>query len=282
MQPVIFIVIATALHRTDWLLQRSLPSVYKQQGIEADRVKVMVIDDNRNEAEFSKIQNGIILLRNEMRLSESQFPTRVFRNQRTHFMSGTGAWNTGILKAYEENPESFVAILDDDDEYLAQHLVDCIKEVDDNSVAVFQSLYWANDDGTQMSFPLNLKDITPENFFIGNPGIQGSNMFFKVKHLVAINGFDENLPNTTDRDLMIRFLWHIEQSGQAHYIKVIEKTGVIHYNHKKEKVNNQPDRKRIGLDLFYTKYRDFFSGESYQKSLIRANHLFHYLPIEER
>ena len=108
-------------------------------------------------------------------------------------------------------------------------------------------------------------------------------MFFKTSCLVDIGGFDEHLPNTTDRDLMIRFLWATQKKhGVSWKIKVLENIGVVHYNHDQKKVNNNLLKKQQGLDLFYQKYRQAFSYEAYQRSVARAKTFFEYKPIEER
>lgn len=271
------VIIATSQNRTDWLINRSLTSVYNQLGIDKSEWCVFVIDDNENESEFSEIKKRIELLRKDLRLNETDFPTTVLKNTRTRFMSGTGAWNTGIFEAYKQLPKGFVSILDDDDEYLPNHLIDCATAISENAVAVFQRLIWQNDDTSTMNVDLTKDQLTAENFFIGNPGVQGSNMFFKTQNLVDIGGFDETLPNTTDRDLMIRFLW----KNHTDNIAVLETIGVIHYNHKREKVNNDIPRKKQGLDLFYQKYKAHFSEEAYQKSLGRAKAFFKYNPMEQ-
>ncbi len=271
------IIIATSQNRTDWLINRSLTSVYKQIGIDKSEWNVFVVDDNENESEFSEIKNRIELLRNNLQLNDTDFPTSVLKNTRTRFMSGTGAWNTGIFEAYRLFPNGFISILDDDDEYLPNHLTDCVTAISENTVAVFQRLIWQNDDTSTMNVDLTKDQLTAENFFIGNPGVQGSNMFFKTENLIDIDGFDETLPNTTDRDLMIRFLW----KNDLNNIVVIETIGANHYNHKKQKVNNNIPQKQNGLDLFYKKYKVHFSEEAYQKSLARANAFFNYNPKEQ-
>lgn len=271
------VIISTSQNRTDWLINRSLNSVYRQIGIDKSEWNVFVVDDNENEVEFSEIVKRIERLRKDLQLKETEFPTTVLKNTRTRFMSGTGAWNTGIFEAYKQFPKGFVSILDDDDEYLPNHLTDCLTAISENAVAVFQRLIWQNDDKSTMNVDLTKDQLTTENFFIGNPGVQGSNMFFKTQNLVDIGGFDETLPNTTDRDLMIRFLWENDTNN----IVVIETIGVIHYNHKREKVNNDIQRKKQGLDLFYKKYKAHFSEEAYQKSLLRAKAFFNYNPTEQ-
>ena len=116
------IIIGTSQKRTDWLINRSLISVYKQIGIDKTQWHVFVIDDNEAEIAFTEIQKRIGELREVLQLSPSDFPTTILKNTRTRFMSGTGAWNTGIFEAYRLFPDGYVSILDDDDEYLPNHL----------------------------------------------------------------------------------------------------------------------------------------------------------------
>lgn len=271
------VVIATSQKRTDWLINRSLSSVYKQIGIDKTKWNIFIIDDNEFETEIFEIQKRIELLRATLKLNQTDFPTIVLKNSRTRYMSGTGAWNTGIYEAYRLSPDGYVSILDDDDEYLPNYLSDCVNAISKNTVAVFHRLIWKNDDTSTMNVDLTKEQLNAENFFIGNPGVQGSNMFFKTQNLVDIGGFDETLPNTSDRDLMIRFLW----KNDLHKIIVIENIGVYHYNHNRPKVNNDIPRKQKGLDLFYKKYKAHFSEEAYQKSLKRAKKHFNYMPTEQ-
>ncbi len=273
-----FVIIATSLSRTHWLINRSLLSVYKQIGIEKTEWNIFIVDDNKDKTEFENIKKQVEQLREKLHLKSNEFSTTIFKNQRTPFMSGTGAWNTGIFEAYKQKPDGFVSILDDDDEYLPHHLSDCLKEIDSETIAVFQRLIWKNNDKTEMYINLEKEKLTAENFFIGNPGVQGSNMFFKTKNLIGIGGFDETLPNTTDRDLMIRFLL----KNDIHKIKIIDKIGVIHHNHKEKKVTSNIPVKQQGLDLFYEKHKTYFSKSAYEKSIIRAKKHFYYTSKEER
>lgn len=283
--PEIVVVIATSMGRTNLLLERSLPSVYKQTGVDKFNIQVVVVDDNVPlpnglSGEYYCIQEGIKELRDHLSLSTDEFHTVLLANSRTRGNSGTGAWNTGIYFAFEQDPESYVSILDDDDEYLPNHLKDCIQEIrkSQHVQAVFQRMYWLHEDGSKMEIPLTKEQLNPEAFFIGNPGVQGSNMFFKSSTLVEIGAFNECYPNTTDREMMIRFLKYIEANALFKNVAVIETEGVIHYNHKAEKVNNNLERKQIGLDLFYREHRIDFSEEAYQASIERAKRFFSYQP----
>jgi glycosyltransferase involved in cell wall biosynthesis len=271
------VIIATSNKRTDWLINRSLTSVYNQTKINKNDWKVYIIDDNEDRLEFPIIKKKVKSLRKYLELKSSEFPTIVVKNSRTPFMSGTGAWNTGIYLAHKGNPDGIVCILDDDDEYLPNHLADCLFAMKANTVAVFQRLLWINNDDTIMHVDLVKENLMSENFFIGNPGVQGSNMFFRTQTLIDIGGFDESLPNTTDRDLMIRYL----EKFDINDIEVIERIGVHHHNHNSVKVNNNTILKHIGLELFYKKHKHKYSETAFNKSLLRAMKHFNYIPIEQ-
>ena len=60
---------------------------------------IFIVDDNEDEAELSKIKCQVEFLRKELNLKSIDFQTIVLRNKWTRFMSGTDAWNTGIMEA---------------------------------------------------------------------------------------------------------------------------------------------------------------------------------------
>ena len=270
------VVIATSNNRTNWLLNRSLLSVYRQKRVNPKKIKVSIVDDNKDPTEFFRLQKGIANLRSKMGLGYQDFMTTCMRNERTRFMSGTGAWNTGIYKAYREDPLGWLAILDDDDAYLDDYLSVNLAKRGGETQAIFQQIVWLNEDGSRMELRFSRSDLSPVAFFKGNPGIQGSNMFFKTAALIEIAAFDEKLPNTTDRDLMIRFLKRYNKLDAA--IEIIPRIGVLHYNHNKYKVNTDLKKKHEGLNIFYEKYRAEFSNQAYQDSLKRAKKFFNYEP----
>ena len=272
------VLITTSQLRTNWLINRSLPSVYRQKGIDSSKWSVLIIDDNKLAEEFTRIQKRINRLRKDYQLGSNDFPTTLLKNQRTRFMSGTGGWNTGLHAIYKRCPAGYVSILDDDDEYLPHHLADCIAAIRENTLAVFSRLRWLNADGSIMAMDLTKAQLLPVNFFVGNPGVQGSNMFFKTQCLIDLGGFDETLPNTTDRDLMIRFL----RKYDLDQIAVLERISVLHHNHIAQKVNNDFPRKQQGLELFYKKYRRDFPHSAYLQSISRAKAFFRFEPPKEQ
>ncbi len=284
---MVYVIIATALNRTDLLLERSLISVYNQIGLDPEMIKVLVVDDNETGADglpatLETIRSGITNLKNQLNITKSSFETIVIPNARTKHSSGSGAWNTGIFHAFEQDPESFFAILDDDDEFLPYHIFDCLKTIanDVNVKAVFQELKWVNQDDSFLKFPLSIDQLTETTFYIGNPGIQGSNMFFRTAPIAETGGFDESIGGSTDRDLLIRFLRQLNKLGLKieSSVKIINTIGVLHHNHQGARVTSTNNAKHKALDRFYLKHRKDFTDEAYQLSLERAIRLFNYLP----
>jgi len=282
----IYVIIATSNKRNELLITRSLLSVYKQKISDKTTVKIIIVDDNLRKKglnyseEFESIKNNIDLLRHNLNIYDKNFETYLIPNTRTQYKSGTGSWNTGILKVKElekENQNVFISILDDDDEYNDGYMLKCIEIIIKNKIiAIFPRIEWKFKEKEPVNNLLQKQQLTAENFFIGNPGVQGSNMFFELNTIININGFDENLESTTDRDLMIRFLLYVKQNNLFEQIYVIEEYLVMYYNHLNERITTNFEKKKKGLDLFYKKYKHLFSDEIFLLSLKRAKRIFNY------
>lgn len=282
MQQNVFVIIATSMKRSNLLLSRSLPSVYSQDGIDSKRIKILIVDDNTEKMQKKLIDTGIKKLKSEFDYSYDDFETFNIPNLKTRGKSGTGAWNTGIDFAFNKDNQCYISILDDDDEYLPSHLSDCLGVSGPDIVGVFQQLIWQQVDGSRRPFPVLPFSIKAEDFYIGNPGVQGSNMFIKARLLKDIGGFDESFPNTTDRELLIRLLLYLNtynvENQQKQCIKLLHSPGVVYHNHGGPKVNSNIELKQTGLELFYLKFKHLFSEESYIQSLNRAESLFKFKP----
>lgn len=276
------IIIATTFYRNDLLINRSLKSVYEQIIDDKSKIKVIIVDDNEV-SQIPILKEEIQYLRRKLKLGQDDFETFVISNTRRKHQSGTGAWNTGIffIKTLGNWEESFIAILDDDDEWYPDYLKKCVSEIVENNqiIAVFSRIIWRNEEDNIVQ-ELTYEKLTQRHFFIGNPGVQGSNIFIKTKILIEINGFNENYASTTDREIMIRFLDYIENQNKILenklICKIVEEPLVIHYNHKGKKVNNDFIKKRQSLDLFYKEYKKRFLYEDFIKSLERAKKYFNY------
>jgi len=196
----------------------------------------------------------------------------------------TGALNSSveeIIKHFGISDEIYFASLDDDDEWLPDYLQTCKNAIkkNENIIAVFCQLIWRTNE-TDDIHELTIEKLTQENFYIGNPGVQGSNTFINSRIFNELNGFDESFPNSNDRELMIRLLDYIENENNKMKnkleCKVIEIPLVVHYNHTDIKVNTNFKSKKVALDFFYKRYKNRFSEIAFQKSIARAKKYFHY------
>ncbi|MDR2933740.1 MAG: glycosyltransferase [Rickettsiales bacterium] len=261
------VIIATAFQRTDLLFERSLKSVLNQT-YKPDFI--IIVDDNQNENEFNIIAKKISQLNNSNIF--------VIHNSKTKYHSGTGSWNSGVdflCSKFNNSDKSFIAILDDDDEWNNVYLEKCVEQINlrgiENTKAVFANLIRLHND-FNIQFDISVDNLTCENFLIGNPGVQGSNMFFCLQSFLDLSGFDETLKSCTDRDLMIRFL----RQNSTDKIGFIKETLVYHYARNENTVTNNSKIKWAGLDGFYKKYLHLFNVDILEKSLQRAEEYFMY------
>ncbi|MBI5498736.1 MAG: glycosyltransferase family 2 protein [Deltaproteobacteria bacterium] len=280
--PRVLVLIATAYGRTQWLVDRALRSVYGQADCDLRLVHVLIVDDNEPVAgdsasgRLAAIQGAVIRLRESQGLVDDAFPTGVIANERTHGHSGSGAWNTGIehFAAAADAGRSFIALLDDDDEWLPGYLTACVEAVTPRTVAVFAHLEWVDEHGSSPK-RFTADDLTPEAFFVGDPGVQGSNMFIATRLLARIGGFDEAFTGSCDRELMIRLLDALRPGEE---IVVVPQALVRHHHHRGPSVTTDLAAKHRGLDRLYALYGARFSDGARQASLRRALHLFGYRP----
>lgn len=258
------VVIATSMNRISTLFSVSLQSILKQTVLPDC---IIVVDDNNDELVCQDIEHRIQNLKTDCRIYYT-------RNKRTKNMSGTGAWNTGIQLLTEVlGDENYIAILDDDDSWDPNYIEKLYEHVADNPDAIFA--YIQRSDTDHLS-SFTKQELTVENFLIKDPGVQGSNMCFKLKRLVEIGGFDETLCATTDRDLMIRFL---QRFGNEN-ITIIEQK-LINYFASANTVTSNYYTKRAGLNTFYHKHLSLFSWPILTQSLKRAEKLFRFPDTEE-
>jgi GT2 family glycosyltransferase len=305
----IIVIIATSFARTNLLLERSLKSVYEQDNINPHQIYIVddnpIKDNERYSDEYFKIDKIIKILRknilrpkfdkfkkqreNHNIKFENFFHTNLIQNTRTKGFSGTGAWNTGAFKAMRYSKRNyFLAFLDDDDEWEPNYLETLFKSVTEQKkeiingklktikkVAAIAGISRIEKDKT-IEIQAKEENFNKESFFIGNPGLQGSNLFIELKTFWTIGGFDESLKSATDRDLGIRLAEYI-RIRPSKRIAFIHKTLVKHYAINENRVTAISKNKKQGLDNFYRKYLHQFPEDLQKQSLKRAKELFTYI-----
>ncbi|MCX6297108.1 MAG: glycosyltransferase family A protein, partial [Bacteroidetes bacterium] len=189
------------------LLPRALRSV-KNQNRQADYVFIISNSNNEN-----------YLIEQEL---VSEFGFTIIKNNRTQ--NNTGALNTGIVEIINEigiNKEMYVALLDDDDEWLPDYLITLQQENNNSYDVLISELSRIN--GKSNSVQSLPKTLNIDSFLKGNPGIGNSNTFIKLTSLLKAGCFDEACISNVDRDLFIR-LFQLKPT-----YKVINKHLVNHY-----------------------------------------------------
>ena len=185
----------------------------------------------------------------------------------------SGAINTGLgflEKMCSE--DDFIALLDDDDFWDYRYLQNCLTFAHDMKcdwvVSGLVRIDQKYPKGAKQTIP---ESITIHDFLIGNPNVQGSNLFVKADPFLKINGFDEDLISTTDRDVCIRLL-------KVPGIRVgFLRNHLVHHDclSRTHRLSDPgSDRKREGLIKFFKKYYDTMDPEEIRLFKERASNLF--------
>lgn len=203
-------------NKRERLLTRALGSVFQQ--LCRPELLIVVRDSSVEGRENREISSGTPLVGNAIVLFNHNSP------------GAAGAWNTGLQWLQLQGFDGYVAILDDDDEWDADHLIQCIKTGAQGDADVVLSGLRVLKDGVEIP-RAPLSSVTVDDFLAGNPGWQGSNTFVKLEALMRVGGFTDGLPSTNDRDLAVRLLglpdlkvafthrmtatWHIDSQADA-------------------------------------------------------------------
>lgn len=238
------------------LLRRALCSIAAQHR-QPDQV-IVVLDGQYSAPDVSDVEKSHLSAQGAVVLSNRLRP------------GAAGAWNTGLLWLQERHFSGYVAMLDDEDEWDADHLDQCEQQSGQGDADVVLSGLRVMKDGIEIE-RAPLSSVTRDDFLVGNPGWQGSNTFVKLSTLMRVGGFTDGLPSTNDRDLAVRLLglpdlkvaytrrmtatWHIDSQGDA-----LSRPG-------------SPE-KHAGLHQFWTMHGHLMSPEVLIRFHARARDLF--------
>lgn len=264
--PRLAVVIATC-NRFGMLSERSLPSVVAQT---RPPDILVVVDDSRREA---RTANAALVAS----LALPGCDVAYLENGRT--AGASGAWNTGLdfltAKA-DANTHVYVAVLDDDDAWHPEYLERCYAAaVRQRLDMVACGLRRIESDSTAPLVGEAPEDLRGQDFLVGNPGIQGSNLFVRLSVLLAAGLFDEGLCSTTDRDLCIR----IAELGTVRYGR-LSSALVDHYAESdRARLSTRGGAAKLeGLTAFWRKYFGRMTIEQRKAFLDRAETLFGWEP----
>ena len=190
----VVVLVATA-HRSNLLASRALPSIERQT---RSPWRIVVVDDARNAAAGQTRESvrawqpaGIVV--------------DFLRNRRTK--GASGAWNSGLdhlLRICGDPRRVFVATLDDDVRWEADHLEQCLTVAERRGLDMVAAPFRRIEENAEPALVIPPPSIQASSFLVGNPGVQGSNLVCRLSVLLEAGLFDESLPSCTDRDLCIR------------------------------------------------------------------------------
>jgi 2-polyprenyl-3-methyl-5-hydroxy-6-metoxy-1,4-benzoquinol methylase len=241
------------------LAARSLPSIASQHR-RCD--ELILVDDSPDASSLNQIRN----LAEDLGL-----PVSALRNRRTKGVAG--AWNTGLdhLARHTADPRrTFVAFLDDDDCWLPAHLATCY-EATANGATLIASGFTRVETGLPDQEIMPPMHVDVGNFYVGNPGIQPSNMMIRLDRLLEAGLFDEALLSCTDRDLLIRLL----RISPLNYCS----TGSATVRHfactDRDRLSTPGSPQRLtGLNAFFAKHRLHMTASEVLAAESRATRLF--------
>ena len=221
------------------MVRRALTSVTAQTWPALD---VIVVDDGSSPAQRKRLDE----------LSQA-FPIRLLDNRFTK--GACGARNTAIEAAEGE----FITGLDDDDEFLPEHIGAMMARFRAGDCScVASSVQVHTPTGTSIrdadSGLISLDSLLHYNKI-------GNQVLTRTEWLRAIGGFDESMPAFQDYDTWVRL---VARFGPA--AKLSSAGYVLHQEHEGERISTSGDRRRRALALFMEKHASLLSS-SHKRSL---------------
>ncbi len=260
--PAIAVVIATR-DRPRLLAERALASVAAQT---RPPNFIVVVDDSCSGLRATN--RGIV-----ESLKIHPCSVTYLENARTE--GASGSWNTALAFLLAKAGAAdglFVAILDDDDAWLPTYLARCEAAVIEGRLdMVAAGLHRIESMEGPPTVEPAPETLSAAPFLVGNPGLQGSNIFARLSVLLAAGGFDEALQSTTDRDLCIR----IADLGWVRYGRIPEAL-VDHYaDAERTRLSTRGSTAKLdGLSAFWRKYAGRMNAVQREMFTARAASLF--------
>ena len=241
------------------LLDRALRSI---EGQTLSPAHIYVVDDSDND-DFKAQTEHVVRQHGNVEF---------LRNSRTK--GAAGAWNDGLdhlLRITPDRAQLYVAILDDDDEWEPEHLQTCLETAASRQFDIVAAQLWRHEDDAEPKLCIPPESLDAADFLVGNPNIQGSNLFCRLSVMLEAGLFDEWLPSCTDRDLCIRIA---DLPGVLY--GTTKRTTVCHYASGSLPRLSTPGQqaKNDGLTRFFAKYQGRMSADQRTAFKERAAHLF--------
>ena len=261
------VVIATK-NRPELLKKRSLKSVFEQSSNIISEVIVIHDYDEEYIEKNRRIVNDF---------SKSVKSTFLINNRTPGFC---GAANTGIYYVFQNysNPKNvYLAILDDDDRWEANYLSTCLDIINRNNNVdwIATDFYRLENKSKKPILQTAPNSIHSDLFLVGNPGIQGSNLFLRLSTFLEAGGYDENQNPSNDRDLSLRLC----ALNDVIYERNPNVSMVYYAESDRFRYSNPNTPIRIeGFENFWLKHSGRMSNNQKERFVNRTNKLFNWTP----
>lgn len=159
-----------------------------------------------------------------------------------------------------------IAFLDDDDLWEPKHLdsaLAILARTNDDLILSWMKVIERDgcvSDHYSIEPGLQVRDVVARN-----PGITGSNIVISNAAFRDIGGFDEALPVSNDKDLLVQYLL----SGREY--SVSDERSSYHRRHSSDQLTSWDERRARGLELYMKKYSSIASPKD-SKYLSRQIH----------
>lgn len=235
-QPLVTVYMPTCNRES--LLARALTSLVAQT---YSNIEVIVVNDGSSDNTLAVLDEF-----------KHRLNLRVISNP--HSLGACASRNKAIMAASGE----FITGLDDDDEFLPEHIATLVAHYSPNLSFVSSSLVEVKQDFS-IARTLDCGVISLDDLLYYNK--VGNQVFCKREHLQAIGGFDENLPAFQDHDCWLRLC---ERFGSG--LKLSHASYVWHTAHEHNRISNSREKRLLALDLFIEKHSRLMNS-SHLKSM---------------
>ena len=219
-------------HNRSVMLQRALSSVLNQS---YTNIEILVVDDGSKDntkvvmEEYVSKYDNIVYFRHDVPRGACVARNLAISNAKGKYITG----------------------LDDDDEFLPNHLEVLINSFEDKYSFVASSLI--EDTGNhKIKRKLDCGVITLDDLLHYNK--VGNQVFTLTDRLLSIGAFDESFPAFQDYDTWVRL---INNFGDGN--KIPETTYIWHTSHEKSRISHNPKKRLFALKLFIKKHHELIS-----------------------
>ena len=188
----------------------------------------------------------------------------------------SGCWNSGVLAAAGAAgslDETYMVILDDDDEWLGGHLANirrALRGAGGRAIDFMAASYERCEPHRRITMPAPQK-LNGRDFLAGSPGAIGSTMVVRLSALMRAGLFDESLPSCTDRDLCFR----LSLLPGLRYRPLSLVSVVHHADTNRPRLSTRGGAAKLkGLARFADKYRSWMSGAEWRACVARKKSYF--------